>query len=118
MPARNAAAFAFDIVFGVGIALVVYALLRSSLRKLLDNVIGLPEGTEFYLRSLVLILLSLALNKVITGVHMKPEAHFMEYVWAVASDISGVFENLFVALLVYLGLITILIVVLRSKNGK
>ncbi len=118
MPRYNATAFAFDLVFGVGIALVVYILLRSNLRKLLDNVIAIPEGTEFYLRSLLLILISLASAKVITGVHMKPEAHFMEYVWAVASDISGVFDNLFTALLVYLGLITVLIVVLRPKNGK
>jgi hypothetical protein len=118
MPAYNAAAFAFDLVLGVGIALIVYALLRNSLRKLLGNVINMPEGTEFYLRSLALILVSLALARVMGGEHMKPEAHFMEYVWAVASVISGVFDNLFVALLIYLGLITVLIVVLRPKSGK
>ena len=49
---------------------------------------------------------------------MKPEAHFMEYVWAVAGDLSGVFGNLFVVLLVYLGLITVLVAVLRPKHGK
>jgi hypothetical protein len=118
MPVYNAVAFVFDLILGVGIALIVYALLRSNLQRLLDNVIVVPDGTKFYLRSLLLILLSLALAKVIVGVHMKPEAHFIEYVWAVASDLSGVFDNLFVALLIYLGLITVLILVLRSKNAK
>jgi hypothetical protein len=118
MPAYNAAAFVFDVCIGIGVALVVYALLRGSLRKLLDRVIDVPEGTKFYLRALVLILLSVALNKVIVGVHLKPDAHFMEYVWAVASDMSGIFENLFVVLLVYLGLITVLVVVLKPKNAK
>jgi hypothetical protein len=118
VPAYNAAAFAFDVCIGIGVALVVYVLLQSSLRKLLDRVIDVPDGTRFYLRALLLILLSVALNKVITGVHMKPDAHFMEYVWAVASDISGVFGNLFVVLLVYLGLMTVLVVVLKPKNAK
>ena len=118
MPAYNAAAFVVDCVIGVGIALAVYAWLQSSLRQLLNNVIKMPAGTSFYLRSLALILLCSALTKVITGIHMKPEAHVVEYVWAVASDIGGVFENLFAALLVYLALITILVVVLRPKDGK
>lgn len=118
MPAYNATAVACDFTIGVGIALVVYALLRSSLRELLNNVINMPAGTNFYLRALALILLSLALGKAISGIHLKPEAHFMEYVWAVASDVSGVFENLSIALLAYLGLITVLVVVLRPKNGK
>ena len=118
MPAYNATAFAVDLCIGIGVAFIVYALLQGSLRKLLDRVIDVPEGTTLYLRALLLILLCVALDKVITGIHMKPEAHFMEYVWAVATDISGVFENTFLSLLVYLGLITILIVVLKPKNAK
>jgi hypothetical protein len=49
---------------------------------------------------------------------LKPEAHFMQYVWAVASGVSGVFEDLFYALLAYLGMVTILVVVLKPKHGK
>jgi hypothetical protein len=118
MPVYNAVAFACDLAIGVGIALVIYGLLRNNLRRVLNNVIAMPEGADFYLRAFVLILLCVALAKVITGIHQKPEAHFMEYVWAVASDISGVFENLFAALLGYLALITVLVVVLRPKDGK
>jgi len=118
MPTYNAAAFAADVLLGIGVALVVYSLLAASLRRLLDAIIALPDGTAFYLRALALILVCVALNKVIVGVHMKPDAHFMEYVWAVAGDLSGVFNNLFVVLLVYLGLITVLVAVLKPKNGR
>jgi hypothetical protein len=118
MPAYNAVAFAFDLVIGVGISLLIYKLLQRNLWPLLSNMIDTPGGADFYLRAFLLILLCAALDKVIVGIHMKPEAHFMEYVWAVASDISGVFENLFVVLLIYLGLITVLVVVLRPKHGK
>jgi hypothetical protein len=78
----------------------------------------MPEGTAFYMRALVLIFLCVVLSKVITGVHQKPDANFMEYVWAVAGDISGVFENLFTTLLVYVGLVTVFVVVLRPKNEQ
>lgn len=118
MPAYNAVAFAVEFVMGLGIALMVYAVLRKNLRELLTNVIALPEGTTFYLRAFVLVLLFVALAKVITPIELKPEAHFMQYVWAVASNLSGVFETLFYALLAYLGLVTILVVVLKPKHGK
>jgi len=118
VPAYNAVAFFFDLVIGAGIALLIYALLRHSLQELLTNLLRMPEATSFYLRSFVLILLSVALAKVVTGIHMKPEAHFMEYVWAVASDIGGVFDNLSVFLLAYLALVTVLVAVLRPRDGK
>jgi hypothetical protein len=118
VPAYNAVAFLFDFVIGAGLALFIYALLRRSLRELLTNSLRIPEATNFYLRSLVLVLLSGALAKVVTGIHMKPEAHFMEYVWAIASDIGGVFDNLSLILLAYLTLVTVLVAVLRPRNGK
>jgi hypothetical protein len=118
MPAYNAVAFLFDLFISIGIVLLVYKLIGKSLRELLDKVIRMPEGTAFYMRALVLIFLCVVLSKIITGVHQKPDAHFMEYVWAVAGDISGVFENLFATLLVYVGVVTVLVVVLRPKNER
>lgn len=118
MPNYNAAAFVSGLFLAIGSAFVVYALLRGSLRKLLDGVTNIPEGTDFYLRALGLILFLVALAGVISGARQKPDAHFMEYVWAVAGQLSGVFQNLFIVLLVYLGLITVLVAVLRPKNGK
>ena len=118
MPAYNAIAFLFDLCLSAGIVFLVYKLIGKSLRELLDKVIRIPEGTTFYLRALAVILLCVALSKVLTGVHQKPDAQFMEYVWAVAGDISGVLENLFGALLAYVAIVTVLVVVLRPKNEQ
>ncbi len=116
MPAYNAVAFLFDLLISVGIVLLLYTLLGRSLRELLDKTIRLPAGSTFYMRALVVVLLCGALTKVISGIHQKPDDHFMEYVWAVARDISNVFDNLIVILLVYVGIVTILVVVLKPKN--
>lgn len=116
MPAYNAVAFFFDVVISVGIALAFYTLLGKSLRELLDKVIRLPAGSAFYMRALVLVMLCGALSKVISGIHQKPEDHFIEYVWAVARDVSNVFDNLFVILLIYVAIVTVLVVVLKPKN--
>lgn len=118
MPAYNALAFFFDVAISVGIVLALYTLLGKSLRELLDKTIRLPAGSVFYMRALILVLLFAALSKVINGVHQKPEAHFMEYVWAVASDLSNVFDNLLVVLLIYVVIVTVLVVVLRAKNEQ
>jgi len=118
MPAYNAVACFLDVVISVGIVLALYALLGKSLRELLDKTIRLSAGSIFYMRALILVLLCTALSKVLNGVHQKPEAHFIEYVWAVAGDISNVFDNLFGVLLAYVAIVTILVVVLKPKNEQ
>ena len=47
---------------------------------------------------------------------LKDGAHFMEYVWSVASGLQDVFQNLVIALLVYVTLITVLMAALRRKQ--
>lgn len=116
MPAYNAVAFFFDVAISVGIVLALYTLLEKSLRELLDKVIRLPAGGVFYMRALILIMLCGVLSKVVSGIHQKPDDHFMEYVWAVARDVSNVFDNLIMVLLVYVAVVTVLVVVLRPKN--
>lgn len=116
MPAYNAAAFLFDLVISVTVILIIYNLLGKSLRELLDKVVRIPAGTSFYMRALLLVLFCTALSKVVSGIHQKPDAHFMEYVWAVATDISGVFDNLILIILAYVAVVTILVVVLKPKN--
>ena len=118
MPDYNAASFASCVILGIGVAVVVYALLNKSLRRLLDSVIEIPDGTDFYLRVLSLVLFLVALSGMISNVRQKPDAHFIEYVWGIASELSGVFQNLFIVLLVYAGLITLLVAFMRPKNGK
>ena len=116
MPTYNAVAFFFDVAISIGIVLAFYILLGKSLRELLDKVIRLPAGSVFYMRALILVMLCGALSKVIPGIHQKPDDHFIEYVWAMARDISNVFDNLLVILLVYVAIVTVLVVVLRPKN--
>ncbi len=116
MPAYNAVTFLFDLLISLGIVLLLYTLLGRSLRELLDKTIRLPAGSTFYMRALAAILFCGALAKVISGIHQKPEDHFMEYVWAVAHHTSDLFDNLVVILLVYVGIVTILVVVLKPKN--
>lgn len=118
MVGHQAAAFAWQVVIGLGVALLVYVLLSRSLRNLLHEVVGFQAGVTFYLRSLLLILLFMALAKVITQPQLKPDSHSMEAVWAVASVLSDLFGDLFGVLLAYLGLITVLTAVLQRKNAK
>ena len=118
MPSYNLVAFAVDCVLAIAVSLVVYRLVRESLRQVLQSVVGLPEATTFYLRVLLLVVVFAALGQVLSGVQLKSDAHFLDYVWAVGSDLSNVFQGLFVDLLVYVALITLLVVVLRPKNGK
>jgi hypothetical protein len=116
MPVYNAVAFLFDLLISLGIVLLLYTLLSKSLRELLDKTVRLPAVSTFYMRALAVVLLCGALTKVIGGIHQKPDDHFMEYVWAVARDISNVFDNLIVILLVYVAIVTILVVVHKPKN--
>ena len=118
MPAYNAVAFFFDVVISLGIVLAIYGLLGRVLQELLDKTIRLPAGSAFYLRALILVMLCGALSRVISGVHQKPDDHFMEYVWAIAHDVSNVFDDLLVILLVYVAIVTVLVVVLRPKNEQ
>ncbi len=116
MPAYNAIAIAFDVVLGLFIAWITYRILRKSLGGVLDETIGIPAATTFYLRSLSIILTFVVLKSVVTGINQKPEARFMEYVWAVAGDMSKIFENTFTVLLIFVVMVTIVIAVLRRLN--
>jgi hypothetical protein len=118
MPAYTAVAFAFKFFLSLGIALLLYYLVRKSAAAVLHNVIPIPEGTTFYLRALALSLLFIAGSVAITSVDAKPEFHFMQYVWAVTGSLADVFQETALTLLAYVALMTILIVVLKPRNEK
>lgn len=92
--------------------------LRPGLRGLLEDVTGLPAATDFYLRAFGIVVLFVALAAALGTSHsnLKDDAHFMEYVWAVADGLKDVFQNLMIVLLVYVGLITVLMASLRRKS--
>jgi hypothetical protein len=110
-----------QLVLVVAVMLGIYALLRGSLRKLLDELLKLPAGTTFYLRSLLLVFLLAGLSKTVGDKFSHEEGTaFMEYVWDVASTLQGVLELSLWWFIIYLVQITILTAVLhrRMKNEQ
>lgn len=116
---NNICAFVVLFSISVGTAAIVYALISRSLSALLDTVIGLPSGTNFYLRlfltGLVLIALSSALD---TTFDLEAGSAFMEYVWEVAGGASSVFGSMCLFLAGYLVVVTVLVAVLRRKDDQ
>ncbi|MGP0021024.1 MAG: hypothetical protein ACLPHP_20815 [Candidatus Sulfotelmatobacter sp.] len=109
--------FLASLVVAVVLLILVDRLLRPGLRGLLDDVTALPAATEFYLRAFDLTIVFIALAALF-GIHpdLKNDAHFIEYVWAVAAVLQDVFQNLLIVLLVYVALITVLMASLRRKS--
>jgi len=110
--------FVISFLVALVVVFLVDRLLRPSLRQLLEEITGLPAATEFYLRSLVIVLVFVAVSACVGSVHtdIKPGARFMEYVWAEASDLQNVLQGIFGVLLGYVALITILVAALRRRQ--
>jgi len=104
-------------VIAVLLLILVDRLLRPGLCGLLEDVTGLPPATEFYLRTFLLVIVLVVLATVLGAQHadLKDGAHFMEYVWSVATGLQDMFQNLMIVLLVYAALITVLMASLRRK---
>jgi hypothetical protein len=110
-------AFLAALVLSILIVLLIDRLLRPGLRGLLEEIVTLPAATEFYLRAFAIVLVFVGLAAVLgTQPDLKDGARFMEYVWAIAARLQDVFQNLFIVLLVYVGLITVLMAALRRKQ--
>lgn len=115
----NIFGFVILLTISIAISLLVYVLVRKSLRGLLDEVVKLPSGTTFYMRLFLIGLVFIALSSALdTNFAMKKDAAFMEYMWRVADGLSSVlgFSCLFIT--GYLFLATILITVLRHRHDK
>jgi len=104
-------------VLAVATALLVYFLVRKSLRALLDDVAKLPPCTTFYTRLLAIGLIFIALSSALdTKFDLKKEAAFMEYVWNIADGLSSAFGYICLFLAGYLVVVTILVAVLRRTS--
>ncbi len=117
MAASRAIASLFTLALGLGVAWIVYTILARSLRELLDQVIRMPAGTTFYLRSLALVVTFISLSKFVIS-PSDTQTHFMDHVWLVASAVSSMFEDVAYVVLFYLLLITVVLVVLKPKNER
>jgi hypothetical protein len=113
----NAYGFVVLAVIAVGIALMVYMLVRRSLCSLLDKVVKLPAITTFYLRTFLIGLIFIALSSALkTSFNLKAESAFIEYVWQIADGLSSAFGITCLFLIGYLTLLTIIIVVLKNRK--
>jgi hypothetical protein len=115
----NLIAFLILLVLAAAIPTILFLLLRASLSELLRRTLKLQAGITFYLRSFLLVLYLAALSGAIgISFDLKPDAHFMEYVWKGAAGLSSSLQNLVMFISVYLVLITILVATLKVKVDK
>ena len=111
--------YAVALLLSVGVAMVVYVQLRSSLQKLLARTIRVPEGATFFLRSFFLGLLLVTFGQGLgRQFEHKPGARLMEYVWSAAGVLSDVFGGLYWAIALSLALVTILVATLKPNHDK
>ncbi len=105
------------LVLAMLIALMLNRVLRPPLRSLLEEVVALPSGTEFYARAFALVVFFAAIAAVIAArPDVKAGAHFMEYVWAIGGGLQEVFQSLFIVVLVFVALVAVLTAALRRKH--
>ena len=111
---NNLIGYLVQLLLVIGLMLTIYALIRTSLRKLLDQVLKFADGTEFYMRALLLLLLFAGLQEAIGDKwEYKADAAFMEYVWNIATTIGEALTQAFWSFIIYIALITILTATLR-----
>jgi uncharacterized membrane protein len=119
MTSHNLAGFVVLLLISFGLALVIWAAVSKSLQGLLNQVVKLPDGATFYLRTFLLgLLLAAAAGAIGTAFNLQATDPFMEYVWKVGAGLESVCGYFFGFLLGYLLLITVLVAVLRAKHEQ
>ena len=119
MTSQNLSGFLILLLAAFGLTTVIWTTVSKSLQGLLNQVVKLPDGTVFYMRTfLIALLLAAASAGMGTEFDLKAGAHFMEYVWKIASGLENVFLYMLWLLLGYLALITVLVAVLRSRHEQ
>jgi hypothetical protein len=117
----SANTYAFLALFVLSVALAVGLLfpLRDALKGLLQRTVRLPDGVTFYLRSFFVLLFFSAIGGALGFTFdLKPDSHFMEYVWKVASGLSNVLGQMLLYLAGYLVLTTVILATLKIKDDK
>jgi hypothetical protein len=103
-------------VLCIGLTILVFVFLEKPLRDLLDKLIGIPSATIFYTRVLALVLVLIAVKRSVLLIDRAGDA--WTSVWTVMSNWNDVMEPLFISLLVFAGLMTVLIAVLRRAHEQ
>ena len=112
-------AFLVLLALSLAVPIILFLLLRVSLRDLLEQTVKLQAGVTFYLRSFLLVLFLSALSAAIgTSFDLKSGSRFMEYVWKGAEGLSSTLEKSLWFVAMYVVLITILVATLKPKDDK
>jgi hypothetical protein len=115
----NTYAFLALFVLSATLAVGLFLQLRDTLQGLLQRTIRLPDGVTFYLRSFFVLLFFSALGGALGFTFdLKPDSHFMEYVWKVAAGLSNVIGQMVLYIAGYLVLTTIILATLKMKDDK
>ena len=112
-------AFLVLLALSLAVPIILFRLLRVSLRDLLQQTVKVQAGVTFYLRSFLVVLLLSALSAAIgTSFDLKSGSRFMEYVWKGAEGLSSTLERSLWFIALYVVLITILVAALKTKDDK
>jgi len=112
-------AFLVLLILSLAVPVIMFLLLRDSLRELLQHTVKLPGGVTFYLRSFLLVLFLSALSVAVgTSFNLKPDSRFMEYVWKGAEGLSSTLERTLWFVGIYVVVVTILIATLKIKDDQ
>lgn len=112
-------AFLVLLVLSLTVPIILFLLLRVSLRGLLQETVGLQAAVTFYLRSFLLVLFLSALSAAIgTSFDLKSGSRFMEYVWKGAEGLASTLEKSLSFVALYVVLITVLVATLKPKDDK
>lgn len=98
-------------------AWIVYRLIGKPLRPILDELIRMPACTDFYSRVFAVALVFTGLRTVVGSHEFGGDSNaFMEYVWSVLGNWSGMVDQLMIITLLYIVIITILVGILRRRG--
>ncbi len=104
-----------QVIVCFGLVLLIFAFLEKPLRALLDELVGLPAVTAFFVRVLGLVLLLTALKRAVVLIDKPNDA--WGSIWTVMDRWSEVMEPVAAQLLVFAALMTVIAAVLKRKNG-
>ena len=105
-----------QVVLCMGLAFLIFALLEAPVRRLLDELTGLPAATMFFTRVLVLLVLLAGLRRAVVFINKPNDA--WGHIWTVMSNWNEVMEPLSGALMVFAVLMTVLVAVLRHGHER